>query len=303
MKITQTAIRGLLKKPGRHGDGHGLFLRVVSPKKAYWTYQYRVAGRVREKSLGSYPEIGLAEARVRHADLRKQVVADGADPLRNDERGQAWKGHLSHLLPNPSEFHEERHHAAMPYADVPSFMRELKEAPGVAPQALAFAILTAARGAEAVGATWDEIDWDARTWVVPARRMKTRVEHTVPLSDLALEVLQERWKARRERQGYVFPGRTGKAPLSERSMGVAMRRLRKYKFTAHGFRSSFRDWAAESGVDDSVAEQCLAHKVGNDVTRAYLRSTVLERRRVVIQAWASHLSGEGASEKVIPLRR
>jgi hypothetical protein len=297
MKITQTALKRLIKIPGRHGDGHGLFLRVVSLKKRYWTYQYRVAGKVREMSLGSYPEIGLAEARARHAELRKQVVADGADPLHNQQRGQTsgvptfgeavaayhethgptwknernrkqwpaitlqhckpildkpvneietadvlatlkpiwrripptatlirgriesildaaralahidedkanparWKGHLSHLLPNPSEFHEEQHHPAMPYAGVSSFMRELKEAPGVAPQALMFAILTAARGAEAVDATWDEIDWDARTWVVAARRMKTRVEHAVPVSDAALEVLQQRWKARRGR--------------------------------------------------------------------------------------------------------
>jgi integrase len=101
----------------------------------------------------------------------------------------------------------------------------------------------------------------------------------------------------------VFPGKNGRAPLSNMALAMPMRRLGAGEYTVHGFRSAFRDWCAETGVDDSVAEQCLAHKVGNDVTRAYLRSTVLERRRVVMQAWASHLSGEGAREKVILLRR
>jgi integrase len=232
---------------------------------------------------------------------RIEAVLDAACALGHIEEDKAnparWKGHLSNLLPIPTKIGEQRHHAAVSYRDVPDLMRALQKAAGVSPQALAFTILTGARTGETLGARWDEIDWDAKTWTVPVARMKGNVEHTVALSDAALAILEARWKARRGRHEFVFPGRGQKAHLSTIAMQLVMRRLAK-GFTVHGFRSSFRDWAADHGVEFEVAEACLAHAVGNAVTRAYLRSTMIERRRKVMTDWAAFLAGEGEAKLI-----
>jgi len=188
----------------------------------------------------------------------------------------------------------------MPYAVVSAFMSKLKETSGSAAKALQFVILTAARSGEVFGMQWDEIDLDAEVWTAPAQRMKAQREHHVPLSAAAVDILRGQLAARRGKQSYVFPGKGGRTPLSNMALAMAMRRLDAGHYTVHGFRSAFRDWAAEHGVDDSVAEQCLAHKIGTAVTRAYLRTTVLERRRKVMADWAAFLTGESAT--VVPFK-
>jgi hypothetical protein len=280
-KLTNAALKRLIQKSGRHADGGGLYFRVLGAGRAYWAFRYRVDGKAREMSLGTYPEVTLAEARDRHGAERTKVRTYKRDPLaekraakqdhatptfgavaddhlaahqptRKNEghrrqwfvaltrycapirdmpvdaidteavlsvlkplwtrapdtgsrlrgmiekvldaaraRGHIdpdranparWRGHLENLLPHPDKIGNHGHHAAMPYAYLPAFVAKLKDAEGIAVNALMLAILTAARSVEVIGATCDEIDLDAKLWVVPAERMKMRVEHHVPLS-------------------------------------------------------------------------------------------------------------------------
>lgn len=175
------------------------------------------------------------------------------------------------------------HHDAMPWRDVPAFCAELEERSATAAKALQFAILTACRTSEVLGMTWDELDLDARLWTIPAARMKGGVQHRVPLTDEMLRIL-EPMKALGS--AFVFEGQKRHRPLSNMSMLMLLRRMGRGEFTVHGFRSSFRDWAAETGAPREVAEAALAHRVGSDVERAYARSDLLERRRELMAAWS-----------------
>jgi integrase len=166
-------------------------------------------------------------------------------------------------------------------------------------ETLAFAILTAARSGEVMGATWDEIDLDQATWTVPASRMKMGKEHAVPLSDAAVEILREQLTAR-GRNPQVFPSRLPLKRLSINALSMAMERLGGGMWTVHGFRAAFRSWCADQGVPFELAEAALAHAPGSSVVQAYQRSSMLERRRPVMQSWARHLTGESAN--VVPIR-
>ncbi len=189
------------------------------------------------------------------------------------------------------------HHDAMPWRDIPAFYAELEERTATAAKALQFTILTACRTSEVLGATWDELDLDARLWTIPAARMKGGVTHRVPLTDEMVRVLEV---VRPLGGAYVFrgqgrsktpEGRVLGKPLSNMSMLMLLRRMGREQFTVHGFRSSFRDWAGEeAGVAREVAEAALAHQVGSDVERAYARSDLLERRRVLMGAWSENVS-------------
>jgi integrase len=219
----------------------------------------------------------------------------GGDPEKpNPAR---WKGNLEFALAGGIA---PVHHSAMPYADVPAFLARLQAADGTAAAALRLLILTATRTSEALGARWDEIDLEAKRWVIPAERMKTRQEHVVPLSEQAAELLRGIGRF----EEFVFPGARAGRPLSDMAMAMTLRRLGATGFTVHGFRSAFRDWAADHGIEFEVAEACLAHQVGNSVTRAYLRSSMVARRRGVMEAWASFLAGETeGADNVVALRR
>jgi integrase len=201
------------------------------------------------------------------------------------------------VLPNPKKVSAPSHHAAMPYADLPAFFAMLKASPDTAPRALAFVVLTAARSGEVLGATWDEIDLDAKTWTVPASRMKAGKAHVVPLSDAAADILRDQLKAR-AKNAHVFPGDRPTKGLSINALAMALKRLGAGGVTVHGFRAAFRSWCADQGVAFEVAESALAHAPGNAVVQAYQRSSMVERRRPVMQAWARHLSGE--SGEVVP---
>ncbi|RNC93915.1 MAG: site-specific integrase [Oricola sp.] len=232
---------------------------------------------------------------------RIKLVLDHAKArgLRSGENPAQWKGHLDQILPPRSKL-SRGHHAALPYPDVPAFMSRLAGVDGVGARALEFVILTAARSGEVRGATWNEIDLDAKVWTVPATRMKSGNAHRVPLSDRAVAVL-ERMKATAIND-LVFPGRVERRPLSDMTLAKALKSAGGTGFTVHGFRSAFRDWVAEeTNFQREVAEAALAHSVGDAVERAYRRGDALDKRRKLMDAWAGYCSGTSTA-KVIELK-
>lgn len=204
---------------------------------------------------------------------------------RNGENPALWRGHLRNVLPSPKK--PVRHLAAMPYADVPNFMHSVRSSDTIAVRCLEFTILTAARTSEALEATWTEIDFKQALWTVPAERMKSGSEHRVPLSSPALSLLKI---LHCKRTGdLIFPGQRDGRPLSNMAMLMLLRRL-KSDVTVHGFRSAFRDWCGEeTSVSREVAEQALAHVVGNEVERAYRRGDALKKRHELMEEWGRYL--------------
>jgi integrase len=182
-----------------------------------------------------------------------------------------------------------KHHAAMKWQDVPSFFDDLRDREAMAAKALMFTCLTGSRTGEVLGMRWDEIDIEARLWTCPAERMKTANEHRVPLTSDMLAIIKP-LKAMASQ--YVFEGQKRHAPLSNMAMLMLLRRMKVEGVTVHGFRSTFRDWASEvAKAPREVAEMSLAHKVGSDVERAYARSDLLERRRVLMERWSGFVAG------------
>lgn len=195
----------------------------------------------------------------------------------------------------PKQGRNDDHHAALPFAQVPGFLKALKaDTPTTAKLALEFLILTATRTSEVLLATWDEIDFGETLWTIPAARMKAKRIHRVPLSPRALEIL-DAMKATTGGEDYIFPGAKPGKPLSNMAFLQILRR-RKLDITAHGFRSSFRDWAAETtSFAREVAEMALAHTVANKVEAAYRRGDLLDKRRELMQAWDSFLGSRGST--------
>ncbi len=182
----------------------------------------------------------------------------------------------------PKQGDKARHHAALPYAELPGLMERLASAEGVGALAVRFTILTAARSGEVRGARWSEIDMDAAVWTIPAERMKAKEEYRVPLSPAALAILEQ---VRGLDGDLIFPGRRRGSALSDMSLTAVLKRL-NVPVTVHGFRSTFRDWASErTNVPREIAEMCLAHTVGNAVERAYARSDLFEKRRKLMDTW------------------
>jgi integrase len=210
--------------------------------------------------------------------------------LREGENPARWRGHLDHLLPPLSKVRRVEHHAAMPYEAVPAFVARLRVQDGVASLALEFAILTAARTGEVLGARWGEVDLGAAVWTVPAERMKAGRAHRVPLPHRAVELLTElRGKKPPAPGDLVFPGLRPGRSLSNMAMLALLRRF-KLDVTVHGFRSSFRTWAAErSAFPTEVVEMALAHTIRSAVVAAYQRGDLFEKRRLLMQQWADYL--------------
>jgi integrase len=207
--------------------------------------------------------------------------------FRGGENPARWRGHLDQLLPARSKVHNVQHHAALPFGELPAFMAALRERAGVAAQALEFAILTAARTGEVIGATWDEIDLGRRTWTVPGDRMKGHREHRVPLSDRAVALLEEMQGIRSNE--FVFAGCQQGKPLSNMALLMMLRRMGRGDVTAHGFRSSFRTWAAErTGFPREVVEAALAHVIANKVEAAYQRGDLFDKRRELMAEWGKY---------------
>lgn len=217
---------------------------------------------------------------------------------RKGENPARWRGHLAEMLAARKTV---RHHPALPYAEVPNFMAELREREGISARALEFAILTAARTGEIIGARWPEINFVDKTWTVPADRMKAAKEHTVPLSDRALEILGN--MPREVGNGFIFPGRKAAKSISDMAMLELMRDMRN-GYTVHGFRSAFRDWAGDrTHFAREVIEACLAHGIKDKTERAYRRETAIDKRRALMTAWASYcLTPPTVESQVIPFK-
>jgi len=271
-------------------------LQVLTP---IWTTKTETASRLR----------GRMESILDWAKVRG--YRQGENPAR-------WKNNLRHQLPARSKVQKTEHHAALPYGRVGTFMAELRKHAGMSPRALEFAILTAARSGEVRGATWSEINLKSLRWTIPASRMKREKEHVVPLSAAAVALLES--LPSMGKSDIVFPAPRG-GQLSDAALGAIIDGMHEADLkrdrigyldpsrdkiaTPHGFRSSFRDWAAEVAYFPSeVIEHALAHKLKDKAEAAYQRGTLLMKRAKLMKEWASYCSvRRGESGKVIPLNR
>ncbi|MGD9667803.1 MAG: tyrosine-type recombinase/integrase [Hyphomicrobiaceae bacterium] len=230
--------------------------------------------------------------------IEKVLDAAKAHGFRTGENPARWRGHLDHLLGKRPKL-RRGHHPAMPWQEVPTFVRRLRARNGTAARCLEFIILTQPRSGEVLrsvrdgqieGMRWIEIDWEAGIWTVPAVRMKTGREHRKPLSARALGILREMYEA--QCGDFVFPSQDGNIPLSDMALEMVLRRMDAKPATVHGFRSSFRDWAGEATSHPrEIAEAALSHTVGDAVERAYRRGDALEKRRALMEAWARFCDG------------
>ena len=248
-------------------------LRVLEP---IWIDKAETASRVR----------GRMEAVLDWSTVRGQRTGD--NPAR-------WRGNLEMLLPAKSKVRKVTHHAAIDRADLPKFMAQLSQQVGTGARALEFTILTATRTSEVLGARWEEIDLQAEVWTIPAERMKAGKGHKVALSEQALAVLKPLAAVRTSE--WIFPGegRT-KGPLSNMAMLKVLKRMNRADLTTHGFRSTFRDWAAETtSTPGEVVEMALAHTIASKVEAAYRRGDLLEKRRRLMKAWGQYCASHTAT--------
>ena len=244
-------------------------LRVLEP---IWISKTETANRVRQRI---------------EAVLDWAIVSGHRPKGDNPAR---WKGHLAMILPTPGAIVKVQHHAALPWVEIGAFMGELRGREGVAARALEFAILTAARTNEVIGARWSEIDFSAATWTIPADRMKADKEHRVPLSEPAIDLLRNLWTE--AGHDLVFIGSQAARGLGDRALAEALARTGRTDVTVHGFRSTFRDWAAEvSHYPNHVVEMALAHAIPSAVERAYRRGDLFEKRRALMEDWAAFCGG------------
>ncbi len=220
---------------------------------------------------------------------RIEMVLDWAtvQGLREGENPARWRGHLDKLLPKPSAIMKEKHFAALPYTEIYDFMESLRSREANSAQLLRLIILTATRSGEARSATWSEIDLDKAIWTIPAERMKGKKEHVIPLCKEAVEII----KALPHMAGsdYLFAGIQSGKPLSDMVFAALMKRMARTGITTHGFRSTFRDWAAEqTAFPREVIEAALAHKLKDKAEAAYFRSNLLDKRRELMNQWAAY---------------
>jgi integrase len=254
---------------------------VLSVLKPLWNEKPETASRLRGR-------------------IERVLDAGKAQGLRMGENPARWRGHLDQLLPRRQQL-TRGHHAAMDYAEVPSFMNKLQTRQATAAAALEFAILTAARSGEVLGARWEEFDRDRTVWTIPAERMKAGREHRVPLSRRALKIVKAMYEARDS--DFVFPGQKLGKPLSGMALEMVLRRMKIDGVTVHGFRSAFRDWAAEcTNFTNEVCEAALAHVIENKAEAAYRRGDLFDKRRKLMEAWATYCVTPKAS-KVVAFRR
>jgi integrase len=252
------------------------------PAGPLWLARHETASRLR----------GRIEAVLGWATVRQYRTGD--NPAR-------WSGHLATVLPGSNGVAQE-HFSALPFAEMPAFVAALRETTAAAARALEFLILTAARSGEVLGAKWSEIHMDEAVWTVSAERMKAQREHRVPLSGPAVDLLKGLYT--QEGNPYVFIGDSGGA-LGPMAMRRVLRQLGKDGITVHGFRSAFRDWAGEqTAFPHDVCEAALAHSRGDQTVKAYARGDLFDKRRRLMEAWASYLASPAkATGEVVPLKR
>lgn len=246
-----------------------LVLKILEP---IWATKPETASRLRGRI-----EVILSWAKVRG-------YRDGENPAQ-------WRGHLDHLLPAKGKVRKVVHHAALPYSEISAFLNLLRRQSCPSARALEFLILTASRTSEALSACWSEIDRECQLWSIPAERMKAGKEHRVPLTPRARAILHEMHQIRQS--DFVFPGMKPGQPLSQMALAMLLRRIGSGHVTVHGFRSTFRDWAAECTLfSGELAEMALAHAVSNAVEAAYRRGDMLDKRRKMMEAWSAFCGGE-----------
>jgi integrase len=268
----------------------GLVVQALDP---IWAEKPETATRVR----------GRIEAVLDAATVR--AFRQGPNPAQ-------WKGNLAHVLPARTKVRKVEHHAALPFVDMPAILTALRGREGMSARALEFVILTTARTGEVLGARWGEINLDERLWTVPAARMKAEREHRVPLSDAALAVLDKVRHLALTRDGTpdpaapVFPGPRRALSMCNMVFLMTLRRMGRGDLTAHGFRSTFSDWAAERTnyprevveiYPREVVEMALAHAVENKVEAAYRRGDLFDKRRQLMEAWVRASRGSGTPKR------
>ncbi|MDR3414297.1 MAG: tyrosine-type recombinase/integrase [Formivibrio sp.] len=243
----------------------GLVMKVLEP---IWATKTETASRLR----------GRIECVLDWATVRE---------FRRGENPARWRGHLDNLLPKRQKVQKVEHHNALPYEEIGDFMTTLRAQEGVAARAFEFLILTATRTSETIGATWSEVDFDAKVWTIPASRIKAGKEHRVPLSPAAIAILET--MKNDDSEDHVFPGGRGCAGLSNMAMLKLLERISRNDLTVHGFRSTFRDWVSErTSFPREVAEMALAHSIGDKVEAAYRRGDLFKKRRKLMEAWCAY---------------
>jgi integrase len=234
---------------------------------------------------------------------RIEKILDRATALgyRTGPNPARWRGNLDHILPRDKRRSRITHHAALPFNDMGAFLTTLRAEKGIAARALEFTILTAARTGEVIGARREEFDLDAAVWTIPAGRMKSKREHRVPLSPRAVALISALPKV----GDYVFSGRAGDKPLSNMAMLQLLERMKRDDLTVHGFRSTFRDWAAErTNYPREVCEMALAHAVEDMTEAAYRRGDLFDKRRRLMEEWTKHCEAPKRSgESVTSINR
>jgi integrase len=254
---------------------------VLSVLKPLWNSKPETASRLRGR-------------------IERVLDAAKAKGLRSGENPARWRGHLDQLLPKRQQL-TRGHHAAMDYVDLPAFIEDLQAREGSAARALEFAILTAARSGEVLGERWPEIDLDRGVWTVPANRMKGGREHRVPLSRRAVSIVKEMHEVREG--DFVFGGQQAGNPLSVMALEMVLRRMKIDDATVHGFRSAFRDWAAEcTNFPNEVCEAALAHVIENKAEAAYRRGDLFKKRRKLMDAWDAYCTTPNTA-KVLAFRK
>ena len=272
-----------------------------------------VLGVMTQPATGKNPsQSTLWTAKTTTADRvlgRIKTVLDYAtvNEYRSGNNPAQWKGYLSTQLPKPSQISKKRHQPAVPYAKVGDFMGQLRKKSSISAKALEFLILTAVRSGSVREADWSEIDLHEKLWTIPPEHTKTNREHRVPLAPAAITLLQSMPKLAGSTK--VFPSSKGKA-LSDMALSQLMRGMRErgeltVDAVPHGFRSTFRDWAAEqTSFPDEIRKVASGHAVGDSVQQAYQRTDLLEKRRQLMERWATFLGNPSANKagKVTPIR-
>lgn len=269
------------------------------------TYVYPVAGDVPVDAVSTdhvlailtpiWPVKTETASRVRG---RIEAILDWARAkgLREGENPARWRGHMDQLLPAKTKVARVVGHASLDYRDMGEFWPRLQASDGIGARALEFAILTAGRTGEVLGARWDEIDMSGAVWAIPGERMKAGHPHRVPLSVPALALLRKMAAIRTGE--YVFPGARRGQPLSNMAMKAALRRMERGDLTPHGFRATFRTWAAEcTSAPHEVCEAALAHTQGDKVVAAYQRGDLFDKRRRLMDQWAEYLDTAGQDQR------
>ncbi len=263
--VSADALLGVLRQP----------VSITSGKSApLWEAKPETASRLR----------GRIEAVLDYAKFRG---------LREGDNPAAWRGNLKMALPAKAKFAKVKHHAAIDVDMLAALIGDLRPHEGLSARALEFTILTAARTSEVLGAKWSEIDLAAKMWTIPEGRMKAGREHRVPLSQPALDLLDRVKPVDLDADAYVFPGTRPGKPLSNMSMLMLLRRMGRGDLTAHGFRSTFRDWVSErTNFPGELAEMALAHAVADKVEAAYRRGDQVEKRRPLMEAWGAFCAAQ-----------